>query len=63
MQKVVGSNPFSRSEKRLQIAAFRLQQPDSASVSSDTEWTPGSHIDGTAQEVGPICRHILATRT
>jgi hypothetical protein len=37
MQKVEGSNPFSRFEKGLHLQAFCFGQSDSASASADNE--------------------------
>ena len=48
MQKVVGSNS----------QAFRIQQPGSASVPADTEWTPGSPLAVQRPGKARVCRRF-----
>jgi hypothetical protein len=63
MQKVEGSNPFSRSQKACICRSFWPRQSDSASAS------PGTERGLTATPVWEtlrktlLCRHLLTTRT
>jgi hypothetical protein len=66
MQKVEGSNPFSRSRKGLHLQVFSSSlcaQSAGASASPGTQWVPAARPQREALGNRPVCRSFVGTRT
>jgi hypothetical protein len=63
MQKVEGSNPFSRFNKGLRLQAFSCAQSAGAFASRGTQWAPAGQRAAGAIQNRLIRRHFLMTRT
>jgi hypothetical protein len=63
MQKVEGSNPFSRFVKACDLQAFSCAQSAGAFASPGTKWVPGGQCAAGATQNKAVWRHFLMTRT
>jgi hypothetical protein len=63
MQKVEGSNPFSRFQEGPHLQVFFVRESAGAFASPGTQWVPGGQHAAGASQNKSVCRHFLMTRT